>query len=332
MILLQGYVIKEMVYENNRIRLYRGCMEKKQIPVLIEVLKEEASNPLEISKLIYEYEIARVLKIEGVMEPIKLENIGNYFAMIMEDVGAVTLREYIKNRPLEVPIFLDIAIQLAEILGRLHKNGIIHRDLNVDNIFVNPDTGITKITGFNNAVLFSVKSMDSSVLDALSNTIVHGTAGENAWLEETIDYRCDYFSLGKVFLEILSGHCSAGPTGFNEYPDYSFYKINPEIPVAIRDIIMKLLSQNPDDGYQSAYGIIKDLDECRRQWNLTGKIEPFIPGRMDISLRFELPHRLYGREKEAKILKSAFKRACNGQGELIIISGYAGVGKTALLN
>ena len=106
MLLLHDYVINEMIYENNRIRLYKGCMVDKQIPVIIEVLKEEVCNPFEISKLLYEYEITRVLGIEGIMEPIKLEKAGGSFAMIMEDAGTVHLREYIKNKPLEIPSFL----------------------------------------------------------------------------------------------------------------------------------------------------------------------------------------------------------------------------------
>ncbi|NSW91777.1 MAG: AAA family ATPase [Firmicutes bacterium] len=343
MFVLLGYIIHEMIHENNRIRIYRGYAVRGQVPVIIKVLKEEANNPVEISKFIYEYEITRTLEIEGIIKPIRLEKAGNSLALIMEDTGAVYLREYVRNNYVDIPTFLDIAVQLAETLGELHQNGIIHRDLRSENILVHPGTGKTKIIDFSTAVLFSTKIENATITGAPLGTLEHMPLGmplEQSWrVESDADYRSDYYSLGVVFYEVLTGQPllqSEDPVeclhvhiaGKPEAPD----KINPKIPQALCAVIMKLLSQNPDERYQSAFGLVRDLEECRRQWNLAGKIEPFTPGQMDISPRFELPRRLYGRKDEAQVLKTAFERACANQGEFIMVSGYAGTGKTMLIN
>ena len=85
------------------------------------MLKQETATPADISNFIYEYELTRNLKIEGIIKPIRLENTGSNLAMIIEDSKAVSLREYIKDDPVELPIFLDIAVQLAQTLGKLIK-------------------------------------------------------------------------------------------------------------------------------------------------------------------------------------------------------------------
>ena len=109
-------------------------------------------------------------------------------------------------------------------------------------------------------------------------------------------------------------------------------KINPRIPLAVSGIIMKLLEKNPDERYQSAFGLMLDLEECRRQLNQKGRIEYFTIGSKDINYSFQLPQKLYGREWEKDLLESVFDRVCKGSREIVLVSGYAGTGKTVLIN
>ena len=109
-------------------------------------------------------------------------------------------------------------------------------------------------------------------------------------------------------------------------------EINPDIPLAVSSILLKLLSKTPRERYQRSAGLLSDLTECRRQLSQTGFIEPFTLGRVDLSGLFQLPRRLYGREKEVEFLASVFERVVSGQPGLLLVHGYAGIGKTLLIN
>ncbi|MCB0037929.1 MAG: AAA family ATPase, partial [Anaerolineales bacterium] len=92
-----------------------------------------------------------------------------------------------------------------------------------------------------------------------------------------------------------------------------------------------LLSKNAEDRYQSAYGLKHDLERCLEQWQTAGQIEPFALGKQDVSSRFQIPQKLYGREKEMDILQTAFERVTRGSSEIALVSGHPGVGKSALV-
>ncbi|HZX47538.1 MAG TPA: AAA family ATPase [Clostridia bacterium] len=302
MLSLPGYVIQKKIKENSRTKIYRGYRVRGRMPVIIKVIAEKADITAGVSGFVNELEILQDLSIESILVPIGIERVGESFALITEDTGAVSLRELIDSSPLDLSSFFDISIRLADILGALHQNGIVHKNLKPENILVQPDTGKVYIVDFGKAVRCSIKA------------------------EGPYDYRDDYRSLGSVLYEMLSGRTvsqsaydrpDAGAAGGQE---------------ALFAIIDKLRSQNPDDGYQSTYGLVKDLEECRSQCELTGHIEPFPLGRMDVPPRLKLPPRLCGREAEAEALKTSFAHASAGQGQLVLVSGYAGVGKTMLIN
>ena len=154
MFTLPGYIIYEQLHENSRIQVYRGYATRDRMPVVIKALKEEAANPMGISRLLHEYEITRNLNIEGIIKPVRLEQAGALLALVMKDIGAVSLRKYMQDHPADLPAFPDIAVRLAEALGRLHQNGMIHRDLKPENILIHPGTRQGYIIDFSSAVLF----------------------------------------------------------------------------------------------------------------------------------------------------------------------------------
>ncbi|MGE5614934.1 MAG: AAA family ATPase [Bacillota bacterium] len=334
---LPGYAIHEKMQEHNGMVIYRGYSANGHIPVIIKLLKDTAANQAGISGFINECEITGNLETEGIVKPIRLEKSGNTFALVLEDTGAVSLREHIRNGPVGIPDFLDIAVQLADIVGELHQNGIIHMNLNPESILFHTGTGKVKITDFSKAVVLSGRK-NPMLPDTMPGELeyIPPRLPEKA---EGDDYRIDYYSLGKVFYEMLSGK---PPDKTGSFPQIrqavaGAGQENPAgsgqaVPEAICSIIMKLIFPNPDEGYQSIYGLARDLEECRRQLSLTGEIKPFSPGKADVSPRLELPGGLFGRKAEAEALKAAFNRVCDNMHEFILVSGYAGTGKTMLVN
>jgi len=145
-------------------------------------------------------------------------------------------------------------------------------------------------------------------------------------------------------LEIVYSHIAVQPI----YP----HQINSEIPVAISEIVMKLMAKKAEDRYQSAAGLLADLEICLHQLETTGQIADFIPGRLDILSQLLIPQKLYGRENQVNELLAAFERVRaglannllgkpttleqksppSGSSELMLVSGYSGIGKSAVVN
>lgn len=339
MINLPGYEIYEQIHENNRIEVYRGYTINEKKAVVIKALKEGVSAPVEMSKLMYEYEMIRNLNIEGIIRPLKLEQSGRTVALILEDVGAVSLREYMLHHDsVNLSAFLHIAIQLSEILERIHQEGIIHGDLKPENILVSSAAKQVYIIDFSTSIRISPENK-SLFSNSHAGSLEYMSPEQTDQLNIAIDRRSDLYSLGVVLYEIVTGslpfqventadwtyaHLSRKP----QSPD----EINPAIPEALANIMMKLLEKDPQERYQSAYGLCSDLKECKKQLNETGKIASIPIGKIDAYSRFQLPRKCYGRQSEMEMLRAAFSRVCEGQKETILVSGASGIGKTLLIN
>lgn len=337
MLVLSAYVVDEEIYENNIIKVYRGRQIQDGRSVVIKALKEDTPNPAGISRLLYEYELCKSLDIEGITKPVRLEHEGITFALVMEDTWGISLRQYIQNYQVSIDSFFDISIQLAEILGDIHQQGVVHRDLKLENIFIQPNTARVKIIDLSAAVRFQHEQGIIAADDVPVGAMQHLPPEQRGRTARLADYRGDFYLLGAIYYEMLTGRLPWQDIGYTELPD-DHTMIEQALQAGVKPIakpvlalISKLLAKMPDERYQSAYGLLQDLQECREQWHRTGKIEQFLPGQRDISIKFQLPRQPYGRETETEALRAAFEKACMGQPGIIFVSGYAGIGKTMLV-
>ncbi|WP_214659157.1 AAA family ATPase [Candidatus Formimonas warabiya] len=330
MIKLADYIISEKIHENNRISVYRGQTVPDRKPVVIKALKAEAANPAAVSRLMYEYEIARDLDIPGIVRPVRLERAGASLALIMEDTGAGSLRAYLSGHRPDLAAFLSLARQLTHTLGELHAKGVIHRDLKPDNILIQADTGEVKIIDFSTAAFFAGENENTPYSGTPVGTPEYMSPEQTGRMNRAVDYRSDFYALGVVFYEILTGRL---PFQAGDPVQWAYVhmtqkpvppeEINPGIPFALSRIMLKLLAKTPEERYQSTAGLL---------WDLTAWNQPsFLPGGRDFSPHFHLPRKLYGREKEAETLAWFFTRVCGGQAGTVMVHGYGGTGKTMLV-
>jgi predicted ATPase/DNA-binding CsgD family transcriptional regulator len=337
--LFPGIAITEQIYENDKIIIYKGYLIENQASILIKMLKNDTIHFSEAAKLINEYIITKSLHIDGIIKPIKIELTDSIFALITEDIGAVCLRSFIDSHTIIPSLFINIASQLAETINYFHEKGIVHRDLKPENIFIHPDTTKIYISGFGNSV--NISSENENVFASINPewSFKYASPEQSCRLNSKIDKRSDLYSLGVILYEILTGQLPINANSEAEWvqahitinpipPD----KINPDIPRMVSNIIMKLLKKNVQERYQSAFGVLWDIKECKKQLNETGKISCFTIGQKDTFAYFKLPDILYGRDDEKAVLESAFARACNGGTEAVFINGLPGTGKTALVN
>jgi len=158
-------------------------------------------------------------------------------------------------------------------------------------------------------------------------------------MNRQVDYRSDYYSLGVIFYELLTGKLPFESDSAMEII-YSHIaklpneltRINPAIPEPVSDIVLKLLSKNTEDRYQSLKGLSADLRRCLNALNEGSGIAHFKLGEHDVSERLQIPQKLYGREGEVEQLIGSFHRIANGGAELLLVSGYSGIGKSALVH
>lgn len=360
MITVPGITILAGISENTNSLVYRGIREQDKQSVILKVLKTEYPTPDEIARYQQEYQITHSLNLEGVVKAYSLETIQNTPVIIFEDCGGLSLAQVIKEQLalnqeiLSLSDFLTIGIQLTEILGNIHGASITHKDINPANIVFNPETKQVKIIDFGISTVLTPEHFSLNSPNNLEGTFAYISPEQTGRMNCLIDYRTDFYSLGVTFYELLTGKLPFETTDALELVHCHIAKqpippnhVNPEIPLVISEIVMKMMAKAADERYQNAWGIQADLIICQMQLEANGKIQDIIPGEHDISSQFKIPNKLYGREVEIQTLLTAFKQiAMRGESntqtslstetsmqltkQVILLVGDFGSGKSSL--
>ncbi|MCY6490463.1 ATP-binding sensor histidine kinase [Leptolyngbya sp. GGD] len=336
---LSGYEIVEQLYAGSRTRVYRAVEESSQRPVVLKFLQQEYPTFDDLLHFRNQYTIAKALNLPGVIRPYSLEAYGNSYVLVMEDIGGLSLHDYARQSALSVCEVLTIAIQLTEILHDLHQQRVIYKDLKPANILIQPTSKQVKLIDFSIASLLPRETQEIQNPNSLEGTLAYLSPEQTGRMNRGIDYRSDFYTFGATLYELLTGqlpfqsddpmelvysHLAKVPSAPHE--------LNPEIPITVSEIVLKLMAKNAEDRYQSALGLKYDLETCLHQLKEIGTVIPFEIGTRDLSDRFTIPEKLYGREAEVQDLLDAFDRVAQGQTELMLVAGFSGIGKTAVIN
>ncbi len=339
MISLNGYQITDEISEGKKSLVLRGLRLSDHQPVVIKVLKKEYPSSEELARFGREHDMTGCLDIDGVVNVYELVKYKNGLAMILEDFAGDSLDKYIPLNDLSIPQILGLFIQITEILADIHKHKVMHKDINPSNIVWNRNTNQIKIIDFGISTHLAWENPEILNPDIMEGTLRYMSPEQTGRMNRTIDYRTDLYSLGVTFYEMLSGqapfqandpieliHCHLA-----KHP-LELYKLRQDVPVAISAIISKLIYKTAEERYQSALGLLTDLKYCLEGLNRDGQITNFVPGHKDISERFEIPQKLYGREQELNILFNSFETVRKGNTEFLLVSGSSGVGKSSLIH
>jgi predicted ATPase/signal transduction histidine kinase len=338
---LIDYRIIETVYSGSRTVVYRAIRICDHKPVIVKLLKNDYPTFSELVQFRNQYTIAKNLDSPLIIQAYSLDPCQNGYALVMEDFGGTSLKDYFSNNQSFTCLkeFLILAITLCDILDVLYQERIIHKDIKPANILINPETKQVKLIDFSIASLLPRETQEIKNANALEGTLAYISPEQTGRMNRGIDYRTDFYSLGITFYELLTGELPFQASDPMELIHAHIAKlaplvheINPEIPLVLSAIVMKLMAKNAEDRYQSALGLKFDLQKCLTQLQETGKMPGFVIGERDKSDRFIIPDKLYGRETEVETLLRAFDRVSAGATEMMLVAGFSGIGKTAVVN
>ncbi|MEM7184849.1 MAG: serine/threonine-protein kinase PknK, partial [Spirochaetota bacterium] len=330
--------ITEQVYTGKKSKVFRG--QKENAKVIIKTLVNPYTDTAGNQRLKREFGLQKKLDLAGVVKALAMVQYENSHALVFEDIGGESLDKIFQNNKVKLESFLDIAIRCAEILREVHNSQIIHKDIKPHNFIYNSSTKTLKLTDFGSASIFS-KEKPSILMEKLEGTLAYISPEQTGRMNRSVDYRTDYYSLGVSFYQLLAGRL---PFAFEEAMEM-IHAHMAVIPISLESfgvaqivssIVAKLMHKNVEDRYQSADGLLYDLKQFQERISQPSILVNqytfhFDLGQHDVSLRFTIPEKLYGREEEVQKLYEVYKQVTTGSSRLMLVSGVSGIGKTALV-
>ncbi|MBV8439322.1 MAG: serine/threonine-protein kinase PknK, partial [Hyphomicrobiales bacterium] len=307
--------------------------------VLMALPTVEHAPPTALDRLAHEYELTDELHPAWAARPIELLLEDGQTMLVLEDPGGEPLQRLI-GAPMEPGRFLRLAIDVASALAKAHQRGLVHKDIKPANILVNCADGGARLTGFGIASRLPRERQAPEPPEVIAGTLAYMAPEQTGRMNRSVDSRSDLYALGVTFYLMLTGQLPFSAADPMEWVHcHIARKPAPpaerlaSVPALISEIVIKLMAKTAEHRYQTAAGLAHDLRRCLDQWERDGRIEPFPLGARDAPDRLLIPEKLYGREREIEALLAAFDRVvATDAPELVLVSGYSGIGKSSVVN
>jgi predicted ATPase/C4-dicarboxylate-specific signal transduction histidine kinase len=289
-------------------------------------------------RLIHEFELAEYLDSSWALRPVELVQEHDQTILMFEDLGGELLP--LPDGPVGIEEFLNLAIGISATVSEMHQRGLVHKDIKPANIITNSRDRKIRLTGFGIASRVPRERLPPEPPQFIAGTLAYMAPEQTGRMNRSVDSRSDLYALGVTFYQMLTGSLPFDAVDALEWihchiarqPASPTSRV-PSVPLAISSIIAKLLAKAAEDRYQTAAGLTHDLRRCLADWEALKRVDPFSLGDHDISGRLIIPEKLYGRERDIGSLLAAFDGVvANGKPELVLVSGYSGIGKSAVVN
>ena len=306
---------------------------------LVVLPATENPSSVTLDRLAHEYGLKDYLDAPWAVRPLDLIRDHGRTMLVLDDPGAEPLQRLL-GVPIDLSRFLPLAEALAAALRGLHERGLIHKDINPANVLVDASASQVWLTGFGVASRLPRERQAPALPEFIAGSLPYMAPEQTGRMNRSIDSRTDLYALGVTFYYMLTGslpftaadpmewvHCHIART-----PVPPRERLG-SIPAPLSRIVMKLLAKTAEERYQTASGLEQDLRQCRAKWDMQGRIDDFPLAAHDVPDRLLIPEKLYGRTREVATLLSSFQRVvAAGTPELVLISGYSGIGKSSVVN
>jgi serine/threonine protein kinase len=338
MMTIPGYTLIDPICEAGDLVLYQATRAKDGLPVLLKVPASPRPAPILLSRLEHEYELARDLDSVRIARPLALERHAGTDVVIFEKGPTRSLASLVES-PMDIQSFLRIAIGITAALAELHRHGLIHKDLKPEHVLLDT-AGHVWLTGLGIASRLTRERQAPDPPEVIAGTLAYMAPEQTGRMNRSVDSRSDLYALGVTFYQMLAGvlpfkaddpmewiHCHIA-----RQPVPLTHRVS-GLPEPLSDIVMKLLAKTGEERYQSVSGLDADLRRCLEEWESNVRITRFQLGAHDLSERLFIPEKLYGRESEIETLLAALDRViATGMQEIVLVSGYSGIGKSSVVN
>ncbi len=357
--IFSGYELQELIHQGTNTVIYRAISTAEKKLVILKFSNTDCPTIEHIARLKHEYQILEYLNSQYIIKIYRVEIHQNHLILVLEDTGGISLKKWIAtlenklefadrvtdnpaeiatNYQLSIADFLNTALSLTKALVFLHQNQIVHKDIKPHNIIINPQTKQVKLADFSIASRLRKEQPDLKNIDRLEGTLAYMSPEQTGRMNRDLDYRSDFYSLGVTFYELLTGQLPFTSNDPLEIVHCHIAKqpvllqqLNPQVPPVLVQIVRKLMAKNAEDRYQTATGLLSDLERCQNQISSPGKNFNFIPGQLDAMSQMSISQKLYGRETQIAQLLQVFERVSKGSGEIVLVSGYSGIGKSVFV-
>jgi PAS domain S-box-containing protein len=297
-----------------------------------------------IERLTHEYELREFLDKTWAVRPLEFVRERGRTMLLLEPPvselsGALPLDRFIHEAS-DLRRFLQLAVALAAALGQMHRRGLVHKDIKPANILVNPSTDQVWLTGFGIASRLLRERPAPEPPALIAGTMAYMAPEQTGRMNRSIDSRCDLYSLGVTLYHLLTGNLPFVASDPMEWLHCHIARKPPPpkvrgagVPPQVSAILLKLLAKTPDDRYQTAESVERDLRRCLHEWDTKHTIEEFPIAERDTADRFLIPERLYGRDEQVRALLAAFEQVVvDGRPRLVLVHGQPGIGKSTVIN
>jgi len=307
--------------------------------VLVLLSRSDHPRPESARMLEYQHSLRAELDPSWAVPPVELTQYEGRAALVLDDPGGEPLDRLV-GTPMEMGQFLRVAIGVCAAVRQLHRRGLIHKDLKPANIMIEPSTGKVRLMGFGIASRLPRERQSAVPPEFIAGTLAYMAPEQTGRMNRSIDSRSDLYALGVTLYEMLTGTLPFTASDPMEWVHSQIAKQpappaerRKDVPRPVSEIITKLLAKTAEERYQTAAGLESDLRRCLAEWNSERHIREFPLGEHDTPDRLLISEKLYGRQRELETLLGSFERVLKtGTPELVLVSGYSGIGKSSVVN